>query len=107
MFPIALYSFRFYPEISPSLNVEVGNLLGQKLQCKGEERHFMDCPSNYKDITGQSLTLCESNEPMAGLLCNPPGLINNGKLNSIEGVPFVSIDLQVIDFGSVYLKKPS
>ena len=67
----------------------------------------MDCPSNYKDITGQSLTLCESNEPMAGLLCNPPGLINNGKLNLIEGVPFVSIDLQVIDFGSVYLKKPS
>ena len=67
----------------------------------------MDCPSNHKDITGQSLTLCESNEPMAGLLCNPPGLINNGKLNSIEGVPFVSIDLQVIDFRSVYLKKPS
>ena len=69
----------------------------------------MDCPSNYKDITGQSLTLCESNEPMAGLLCNPPGLLkNDGKINSIEGNPYITIDLEVLTlYKSLSSDKPS
>ena len=88
--------FRFYPEITPnSLNVEVGNLLGQKLRCNGNENHFLDCPSSYKNISGQSLTQCDPNESTAGLLCNPPGLVKDGKLSSIEGIPFISIDLEV------------
>ena len=42
--------------------MEVGNLLGQKLQCEGHEKHFLDCQSNYKDISGHNLVRIKSNE---------------------------------------------
>ena len=53
--------------------------------------------STYKNITGKSLTHCDPNEPTAGLLCNPPGLLkSDGKVNSIEGNPYITIDLEVL-----------
>ena len=47
--------------------MEVGNLLGQKLQCEGHEKHFLDCQSNYKDISGHNLVRIKSNELSIGV----------------------------------------
>ena len=79
-----------------SSKVEVANLLGTQLQCRGHERHFLDCPSDFTSINGQTLTECPDRDSLV-LMCNPGALmdIDTGKINNIRGFPYVSIDLQV------------
>ena len=76
--------------------MEVANLLGTQLQCRGHERHFLDCPSDFTSINGQTLTECPDRDSLV-LMCNPGALmdIDTGKINNIRGFPYVSIDLQV------------
>ena len=38
---------------------------------------------------------CDFQEPKAGLLCNPPRLVKDGRFSSIEGIPLVSMDIEV------------
>ena len=79
-----------------SSKVEVANLLGTQLQCGGHERHFLDCPSDFTSINGQTLTTCPDQDSLV-LMCNPGALIDphSNKINNIRGFPYVSIDLEV------------
>ena len=38
--------------------MEVGNLLGKKLNCQGDEAHFLDCPSDFTALTGLTFGQC-------------------------------------------------
>ena len=77
----------------------MGNLLGKKLNCQGNEAHFHECPSDFTDITGLTLTHCPEVASGSGiaLLCNPGALLSasNNQISSIRGAPHVTIDLEV------------
>ena len=75
--------------------MEVANLLGTQLDCQGSERHFLDCPSDFSKINGETLTECPIQNQV--LMCNPGGLVDlqTDRINNIGGFPYVSIDLEV------------
>ena len=67
--------------------MEVGNLLGQKLQCEGHEKHFLDCQSNYKDISGHNLVRIKSNELSIGVFSKSD--IKCGGASYVFRIPYV------------------
>ena len=79
-----------------SSKVEVANLLGTQLGCQGSERHFLDCPSDFSQINGETLTHCPEQHSLV-LMCNPGALVDpiTDRINNIRGFPYVSIDLEV------------
>lgn len=76
--------------------MEVGNLLGRRLDCQGTEEHFLDCPSDFTGMTGQGFIECDDSQTR--LLCNPGALLSkeSGQISNIKGLPYVSINIEVI-----------
>ena len=70
-------------------------MLGKKLNCLGNEPHFLQCPSNFNGITALTFKKCQ--DWQTALLCNPGALLqkDTDRVSNIEGIPYISIDLKV------------
>ena len=70
-------------------------MLGKKLNCHGNEPHFLQCPSNFNGITALTFKKCQ--DWQTSLLCNPGALLqkDTDRVSNIEGIPYISTDLEV------------
>ncbi|XP_059099279.1 uncharacterized protein LOC131893304 [Tigriopus californicus] len=58
---------RFFMDGAPTFGPS--NIFGLRIQCKGHEESLLECESDYRDLSGNTLSQCEIQTPVA-IICD-------------------------------------